>query len=554
MDTYFKSIINIYSYNSRGFNADKQEICRNLLNTNNDQLPILCNQENFLLKSNGYIIEQSVPELHIIFKPATKVFLDGRPKNGMFIAIPKSMKSKAKDVSPNNSRLQAIILDTGHNKNLLIINAYFPQDPKTIEYHVDSNLEDILAAIGNLIGTCACDDVIIAGDLNIDFNRKNGYAKRLRSFLEEEELASSWDKFHVDFTHEFEVEDHTYTCTIDHFLWNNNSTKDAKNAGVLHLPGNLSDHSPIYCETDIAYIDKIANKSDEHNEDHVNLKLLKQSDWDEYNNILEKRLNSLAIPRCVNCRDVHCENPKHIEDIDNYAFSIMKSMDESIKMIALKNVKNKKKSKIIPGWNDLVKPYKEDAIFWHAIWSSAGKPINNTLHNIMKRTRNIYHYHIRKCRRSADMVRKNKLMDACLNGNGDVFEEIRKMRKVNKSLPHTMDGQTNVTERFKNVYQKLYNSVNDEQETQEVLKLVNNYVDVSSLDDVDLVNQSVVRKAVNNIKLHKNDPIFTFNSDCIKRVTSVIISTPITDDEMLFDSWTCQSSVAISNNGTTNQK
>ena len=60
----------------------------------------------------------------------------------------------------------------------------------------------------------------------------------------------------------------------------------------------------------------------------------------------------------MNCRDVHCENPKHIEDIDNYAFSIMKSMDESIKMTALKNVKNKKKSKIIPGWNDLVKPYK----------------------------------------------------------------------------------------------------------------------------------------------------------------------------------------------------
>ena len=170
MDMYFKSIINIYSYNSRGFNADEQERCRNLLNANNDQLPILCNQENFLLKSNGHIIEQS--HIHIIFKPATKVFLNGRPKNGMFIAIPKSMKSKAKDVSPNNSRLQAIILDTGHNKNLLIINAYFPQDPKSIEYHVDSNFEDILAAIGNLIGTCACDDVIIAGDLNIDLTGK----------------------------------------------------------------------------------------------------------------------------------------------------------------------------------------------------------------------------------------------------------------------------------------------------------------------------------------------------------------------------------------------
>ena len=82
--------------------------------------------------------------------------------------------------------------------------------PKILkQYLVDYNLEDILAAIGNLIGTCACDDVIIAGDLNIDFNRENGNAKRLRRFLEEEELASSWDKFHVDFTHEFEVEDHT---------------------------------------------------------------------------------------------------------------------------------------------------------------------------------------------------------------------------------------------------------------------------------------------------------------------------------------------------------
>ena len=47
-----------------------------------------------------------------------------------------------------------------------------------------------------------------------------------------------------------------------------------------------------------------------------------------------------------------------------------------------------------------------------------------------------------------------------------------------------------------------------------VLKLVNNYV------DVDLVNQSVLRKAVNNINLHKKNPIFTFNSDCMKRASA----------------------------------
>ena len=44
-------------------------------------------QENFLLKVNGYIIKQALPDHHILFKPAEKDYLEGRPKNGMFIAI-----------------------------------------------------------------------------------------------------------------------------------------------------------------------------------------------------------------------------------------------------------------------------------------------------------------------------------------------------------------------------------------------------------------------------------------------------------------------------------
>ena len=44
----------------------------------------------------------------------------------------------------------------------------------------------------------------------------------------------------------------------------------------------------------------------------------------------------------------------------------------------------------------------------------------------------MYHYHIRKCRRSADVVKKNKLLDACVNGNGEIFEELKKMRRVRK--------------------------------------------------------------------------------------------------------------------------
>ena len=129
----------------------------------------------------------------------------------------------------------------------------------------------------------------------------------------------------------------------------------------------------------------------------------------------------------------------------------------------------------------------------------------------------MYHYHIRKCRRSADVVKKNKLLDACVNGNGEIFEELKKMRRVRKVLPQTMDGSENVSERFKNVYQKLYNSVNDVQGTRKMLNQVDICINSSSLADVDLVTPELLYKAAENVKKHKNDPSFSFNSDCFKR-------------------------------------
>ena len=78
--------INIYTYTyleTRGL----QEVCKKLLQDDKMVIPILCNQEKFLLKANGYMIEHALHGYHILFKPAEEEFLDGRPKNGMFIAI-----------------------------------------------------------------------------------------------------------------------------------------------------------------------------------------------------------------------------------------------------------------------------------------------------------------------------------------------------------------------------------------------------------------------------------------------------------------------------------
>ena len=128
---------------------------------------ILCNQENFLLKANGYTTRQALPDYHILFKPAEKEYLEGKPKNGMFIAIPEIMRENVTDISPNYWRIQAVIIRTNKMK-LLIINSYFPQDSKS-PINIDSELEEIIAAINNLLMNYQFDDVIWMGDFNADF-------------------------------------------------------------------------------------------------------------------------------------------------------------------------------------------------------------------------------------------------------------------------------------------------------------------------------------------------------------------------------------------------
>ena len=61
-----------------------------------------------------------------------------------------------------------------------------------------------------------------------------------------------------------------------------------------------------------------------------------------------------------------------------------------------------------------VLPFKDKALFWHLIWESAGKPINTELHMIMKRTRNIYHYQIQKCKKMKQTLKQNTLLAACM--------------------------------------------------------------------------------------------------------------------------------------------
>ena len=117
-------------------------------------------------------------------------------------------------------------------------------------------------------------------------------------------------------------------------------------------------------------------------------------------------------------------------EIDNYLTNILDSIDSAaIETIPVNGNKNSKRKKTLSMWNEIVCPFKENAQFWHAIWQSAGRAINTELHKNMKRTGNNYHYQVRKSKRSDKKVKAKKLLESCLNGKNDLFEERKENEK-----------------------------------------------------------------------------------------------------------------------------
>lgn len=517
--SYIAKDICFYSFNSRGFDEDKQDICRLLTLKNDSNIPILCNQENFLLRNNSYKVRQCLADSHIYFKEAVMESSYGRPKNGMFIAVPKEIKENVTDVSPDHWRTQAILVSTV-NCNILVINSYFPTDPKTLDFDA-VDLLSTLATIKDVLNSNNFDHIIWAGDLNADFGRNTNFTQLIDQFITEMNLLKSWDKYHIDFTHTTENNGKTFLSTLDHFCWTADIESNIIDAGVLYIPQNMSDHSPIFCVLKIhGLLARIQITLDGPSK--LCWKKASPEQRDKYRASLENKLNLLNTKDCCDeCLNVHCDNSAHKEACDDALSNLLKCVENAANEFipcSGRGSHHKKKKTVLAMWNDELKPFKDKAMFWHAIWISAGKPINTELHRIMKRARNVYHFQIRKSKKVTNILKKNTLLQACIdNRDVDLFREIRKLRCSAPIIANKIDGKyENIPNHFAGIYSKLYNSVNDKGDLIDVQNMLNKNIDSNSVDEVHKITPIIVADAVNHLKDGKADPIYDFSSDCLK--------------------------------------
>ena len=124
---------------------------------------------------------------------------------------------------------------------------------------------------------------------------------------------------------------------------------------------------------------------------------------------------------------------------------------------------------------------------------------------------------IKKCQKAEDKIRKSKLLNSCINGEGDLFNEIKILRKSKPVVATSMDGvKKNVKEHFREKYETLFNSADDGLELLKVQAETEAKVGEYSLNDVSKVTPAIVKEAAHKLKPGKSDPVFTFSSDCFK--------------------------------------
>ena len=99
-------------------------------------------------------------------------------------------------------------------------------------------------------------------------------------------------------------------------------------------------------------------------------------------------------------------------------------------------------------------------------------------------------------KKTEEKVKRSKLLNSCINGEGDLFSQIKNLRKSQPCVVSTMDGVTeNVKEHFRDIHTPLFNSADDGEEIMKPKKEVEEKVDEKSLEHVNMVTPDIVREA-----------------------------------------------------------
>ena len=148
----------------------------------------------------------------------------------------------------------------------------------------------------------------------------------------------------------------------------------------------------------------------------------------------------MEVPESLKCSDPCCQERHHSEERDSFVIDLMSCVFESShQCIPMTGGSRPGRQdcpieKSIPGWKEMVDPYREDAVFWHSVWQSAGRPRDGVLKQIMSGNQNQYHYAIRRVKKISNSLRAKNLLQASETSSCNLLKEMKKVKGSKKVL------------------------------------------------------------------------------------------------------------------------
>ena len=516
--------VNFLSYNSTGLSSLKTQWIRDLTETCSANFIGI--QEHFKrARSLNNFFRKEFPNFDSFVLPAYREEGrdTGRAQGGLAQLCGKAFGGVKKEkVVTGSWRLQAEILHFGDFR-LLWANVYFPCDPRILNFD-EGELLEVQSELRKVLDNGGYDGCLCAGDFNYDARRTSGFAKSMSRFLEDVGLVSVWEKFEIDFTHIHT--DHKTTSILDNFYVNSMLLPYVEDAGPLHLGDNPSGHSPILLKLRVGDIpQRPQGEGDVRLPRRIAWHKAETGQLKEYCEVLTRKLGNLEVPESLKCCDVKCKDERCSQERDSFVVDVVASWIEAsyrclpVTQKSPSKVDGKQRRLVLPGWKEKCEPLRKDAKFWYAVWISAGRPSTGELHKLMVCTRVKFRSAVRKIKCEANSAKAFSFLAAAESGDQALLKEMRRVvgsRRQVQELPDCLEGavgESEVLEKFRSLYEALYNSAGTQMKLDDLLVTMNSMIDCRSEGEVRKITAAEVAKACRRMRTGKIDVSQGYSSD-----------------------------------------
>ena len=503
------------SFNCRGWNNGITTL-KNFI----DSLDLCFIQEHWLLNDHLHRINALSSDFLSVSVSGmdSSVLVCGRPFGGCSILYRKSLASCIVPLVSCSNRFCAVKFCA--DVSMLLICVYMPSSS------CSSLFNEYLNTLGELDGfihSHPCDVVIIVGDFNIDFDRRNHVTSLLCDFMSDHDVVSCDLCFRDDVMFTYEHDDGHSRSWIDHVLCSQSFSSIISNVRAIHSGSVLSDHSPLLfsIKADFTPV-TISDPVPTTNQCRVNWTRVTQSHIDKYCSMVSQRITSLP-SEVVDSSLSDCS--AHHAVLDSYGTHVSTLLSCAHECFPTRSTSSRRR---LVGWNQSISRLKESSVFWYKIWVEAGCPSSGVLSQI-KNSKRRYKYEVRRLIRKQNNLLQKKLATSFVRKKKSSFwSDIKKLNSSSPSLPPVIDGVSgsrNIADIFAS---KLEDTLNSHSPSPRFS--LQSYIQ-SSITSLDISHVSFseddVLEALSNLKSGKSDGDGVFAEHLIFASSPLI--TPLAD-------------------------